>query len=164
MIDTLLQDTNFWVLISFVLFVALVFKAMKSAILSKLDGRIAQVRADIDTAQTLRAEAADLLAQYQEKQRDAQGEAETIIAAAQRRAVEIQQNAETELHQIIARKESQLSERLQRMEESAKAEIRSYAAELAVKATTEIIASRMDEAHNARLVDQAIRNLPANVN
>lgn len=162
--EQLLHDTNFWVLISFTLFVVLVFKAAKTAILGKLDGRIAQIRTDIETAENLRVEAQELLAQYQRKQRDAQNEAETIIANARNHATEIRKTAEAELNEMIDRKEKQLADRLKRMEDSAKAEIRAYASELAVKATAEIIANRLDDAGNARLVDQAIKTLPSNMN
>ena len=162
--EQLLHDTNFWVLISFTLFVVLVFKSAKTAILGKLDGRIAQIRTDIATAENLRVEAQDLLAQYQRKQRDAQNEAEAIIANARNHAAEIRKTAETDLHEMIDRKEKQLTDRLKRMEDSAKAEIRAYASELAVKATAEIIANRLDDAGNARLVDQAIKTLPSNMN
>ncbi|AGH97963.1 F0F1 ATP synthase subunit B family protein [Micavibrio aeruginosavorus] len=162
--EQLLHDTNFWVLISFTLFVVLVFKSAKTAILGKLDGRIAQIRTDIETAENLRVEAQELLAQYQRKQRDAQNEAEAIIANARNHAAEIRKTAETDLHEMIDRKEKQLTDRLKRMEDSAKAEIRAYASELAVKATAEIIANRLDDAGNARLVDQAIKTLPSNMN
>lgn len=162
--EQLLHDTNFWVLISFTLFVVLVFKSAKTAIIGKLDGRIAQIRTDIETAENLRVEAQELLAQYQRKQRDAQNEAEAIIANARNHAAEIRKTAETDLHEMIDRKEKQLTDRLKRMEDSAKAEIRAYASELAVKATAEIIANRLDDAGNARLVDQAIKTLPSNMN
>lgn len=162
--EQLLHDTNFWVLISFTLFVVLVFKSAKTAIIGKLDGRIAQIRTDIETAENLRVEAQELLAQYQRKQRDAQNEAEAIIANARNHAAEIHKTAETDLHEMIDRKEKQLTDRLKRMEDSAKAEIRAYASELAVKATAEIIANRLDDAGNARLVDQAIKTLPSNMN
>lgn len=164
MLESLLHDTNFWVLISFTLFVALVFKAAKAAILSKLDGRIETIRSEITTAESLRVEAQELLAQYQRKQRDAQAEAENIIANARSHAAEIRKSAETDLNEMIDRKERQLADRLKRMEENAMTEIRAYASDLAVKATAEIIAERMSENDNARLIDQAIKSLPSNMN
>ena len=45
------------------------------------------------------------------------------------------------------------------MEQNAVQEIRAYAAELAVKATTEIIAKQMDKKTNENLIDQSIKNI-----
>jgi F-type H+-transporting ATPase subunit b len=64
---------------------------------------------------------------------------------------------------MMARKEVQLAERLKRMEEAAKAEIQAYAAELAVKATAEIIASHLDAATNSLLIDATIKSVPENL-
>lgn len=153
----LLQDAHVWVLISFLLFAAVAFRFGASKFTSMLDGKIEAIRDDIKTAENLRIEAQELLAQYQRKQRDAAKEADQIVSSARKAAEMIRKEADTELQETMARKEAQLSERLARMEESAKAEIQTYAAELAVKATREIIASRLDQAANDRLVDQSIK-------
>lgn len=152
------EATN-WVLISFVLFAVGFWKFGLKLLIGKLDGRIDEIRKEIETAESLRVEAQELLAQYQRKQRDAAHEAESILAAAQKHAAEIQRQAESELNEMVARKESQLKDRLKRMEEVALQEIKSYAAELSVKATAEIIAKQMDQATNDRLIDQSIKSI-----
>lgn len=161
MLIELLQDTNVWVLLSFVLFVALVWKAGKKAVLSKLDARIESVRRDIETAESLRVEAQELLAQFQRKQREAAKEAESIVAHARLQAEEVRRTMEKDLDEAASRREQMLRDRLRRMEENAIADIRNYASELAVKATAEIIAANMDEKVNARLVDESIKNITA---
>ncbi len=153
------QDTHSWVLISFLLFAVGAFRFGKAKFLAKLDSRISVIREEIQTAESLRVEAQELLAQYQRKQRDAVKEAEQIVANARVAADAIHKEAEKNLQDMMARKEEQLAQRLKRMEDSTKAEIQAYAAELAVKATTEIITSRLDQAANDRLIDQSIKSL-----
>ena len=155
----LLNDTNIWVLISFTLFAVLIYRLGKDKVIGMLDGKIERIRDEIKTAESLRIEAQELLAQYQRKQRDAAQEAEQIVTAARAAADIIRKDAETELNALIARKETQLAERLKRMEDSARAEMQAYAAELAVKATAEIIASRLDAAANDRLIDASIKSV-----
>lgn len=156
-----LQEATNWVLISFVIFAIGFWKFGLKLLLGKLDSRIAEIRKEIETAESLRIEAQELLAQYQRKQRDAAREAETIIESAQKHAAEIQKQAESELNEMVARKESQLKDRLKRMEDVAIQDIKAYAAELSVKATAEIIAKQMDQATNDRLVDQSIKTIAA---
>lgn len=160
MMHFLSEATN-WVLISFVLFAIGFWKFGLSALMGKLDRRIEEIRKEIETAESLRIESQELLAQYQRKQRDAAHEAEVIIASAQKHAAEIQKQAELELNEMVARKEVQLKERLKRMEDVALQDIKAYAAELSVKATAEIISKQMDQATNDRLVEQSIRNIGA---
>lgn len=154
-------DTHTWVLISFLLFAVMAFRFGKNKFLAKLDNRIDFIRDEIRTAESLRIEAQELLAQYQRKQRDAAKEAEDIVTAAKSAAALIRNETEKDLQDLLERKETQLAERLQRMEESAKAEIQAYAAELAVKATAEIIHSKLDQAANDRLIDASIKAVSA---
>lgn len=155
------NDATNWVLISFVIFAIGFWKFGLKLLMGKLDGRIAEIRKEIETAESLRVEAQELLAQYQRKQRDAAREADTIVAAAQKHAAEIQKQAESELNEMVARKEAQLHDRLKRMEEVALNDIKAYAAELSVKATAEIIAKQMDQATNDRLIEQSIKSIAA---
>ena len=159
----LFEDTGFWVFLSFVLFAAVAYRLGGSRFMSKLDRRIEKIRDEISTAESLRVEAQELLAQYQRRQRDASTEAESIIASAKKAAEMIRKEAEEDLNTIVARKEANLAERLKRMEDAAKAEIRAYAAELAVKATEEIITSTLDQAANDRLVDASIKSIAGQV-
>lgn len=154
------ESTN-WVLISFVIFAIGFWKFGLKLLLGKLDGRIEDIRKEIETAESLRVEAQELLAQYQRKQRDAAREAESIVAAAEEHAAEIQKQAEADLDEMAARKEAQLKDRLRRMEEVAMQDIKAYAAELSVMATAEIIAKQMDQATNDRLIDQSIKSIAA---
>lgn len=155
------QNATNWVLISFVIFAIGFWKFGLKLLLGKLDRRIEDIRKEIETADSLRIEAQELLAQYQRKQRDAAREADVIIESAQKHAAEIQKQAESDLNEMVARKEAQLKDRLKRMEEVALQDIKAYAAELSVKATAEIIAKQMDQATNDRLVDQSIKAIAA---
>ena len=62
-----LQDTNVWVLLSFILFMALAYYKGKDIILGGLDAKIETIRQEIVTAENMRVEAQELLAQYQRK-------------------------------------------------------------------------------------------------
>lgn len=155
----LFQDTGIWVLISFLVFCAVMWRFAKDKFCALLDGRIETIRKEIDAAESLRVEAQELLAQYQRKQRDAAKEAEQIIETARAHAEEARKEAEKDLEKTMARREQQLQERLNRMQEKATQDIQAYAAQIAVQATREIIAEKMDDKNSARLIEQSIRNI-----
>ena len=159
MMELLATDATFWLLISFVIFCVICWKMGKDAVLNILDSRIDAIRQEIETAESLRVEAQELLAQYQRKQRDAEKEATGIIETAEAHAKEIKKKAEADLKETMERREAQLKSRLERMEHSAIAEIQKYAADLAIKATTEIIAEHLDKKSNEKLVSDAIKDV-----
>jgi F-type H+-transporting ATPase subunit b len=153
------HDPHNWVALSFVVFVIIAWALGRKPVAAKLDSRIEKIRKDLTIAEGLRNEAQALLDEYRMKQQQASADAKAIVENARRHAGEIQRTAEADMEEAAKRREAQLQDRLKRMEENAANEIRAYAAELAVKATAELIAAHMDEKTNARLVDDSIKTL-----
>lgn len=152
-----LLDTHIWYVFSFAVFASIIWKYGKPAMISYIDNRIVAIREEIETAESLRTEAHELLAQYQRKHRDAVQEADAIIKNATGHAKEIQAKAEADIEEVIARREKQLEERITRMESAAIEEIKTHTANLAIEATAEIIADKLDKKANQALVDQSIQ-------
>lgn len=162
--EDLLHNTTVWVAISFATFILLVIKLTGKKITGALDAKIASIRAEIDTAEKLRAEAQALLADFQAKQQDAQAEANRIVAAAKASARQIQESAEADLEEAMSRREAQLMDRLKRVEEKALADIQNHAAALALQATREIVQKSMDEKTANSLIDQAVASVAKHLN
>ena len=164
MLDLLAHDTGLWVAISFALFAFLAYKMGRKSVIDGLDGRINEIKTEIETAERLRVEAQELLAQYQRKQRDAKKEAKEMLKNAESQAKQMTMVAETDLAELMERREYQLTERLRRLEENAIAEIQNHAADLAVAATTEMIVRTLDEKTNAKLNEDTIKSLSKHLN
>lgn len=158
------SGTSLWVALSFVLFAVFAFKMGRKSVLGGLDARIDEVKSEIDNAERLRVEAQELLAQYQRKQRDTEKEAGDMVKRAKEQAKLLRKTAETDLSELMDRREVQLTERLRRLEESAIAEIQNHAADLAVAATTEMIIQTLDEKTNAALNEDSIKSLSKHLN
>lgn len=164
MLEILFHNTTVWVAISFVLLVALLVKTAGSKINAVLDDKIALIKAEIETAERLKAEAQALLADFQEKQRDAEKTAAEIIEAARKSAEGVHKMAEADLAESMERREAQLADRLKRIEEKAIADIQDHAADLAMQATREIVVKTLDEKTSGKLVDQAISSVAKYLN
>jgi len=150
------SDTHNWVLISFLLFVALAYKMGRGSVTSALDSHIETARKDVEEAENLRVEAQELLSEYQRMKRETASDAEEVIKTAEEHAQKIREKASKELDAELARREEQLKERLSLMESQAIEEMRAYAADLAIKATREIIIDNIDSKKAKSLNDQAI--------
>lgn len=159
----LLQDTHFWVLLATILFVILAFVKGKGPILSLLDGRTAKIKNDLDEAARLRAEAETLLADAQRKHRDAVQTAQKIVDGAKETADRLHKDAERKLDESLKRREAQLTDRIARAEAAAVQEIRTQAADLAARAAEKLLQDNLPKT-GAKLVDDAIRELPGRLN
>jgi len=155
-----ISGSTFWVLIAFVLFVALIVWKARAAIVGALDTRADTIRMEIDEAQKLREEAQALLSDYQRKQRDAQQEAEDMLRAAEAEVGRLRERAEAELGASLKRREQQALDRIAQAEATAQSEVRNMAVDLAVSATRQLLENKIGDKEAAHLVDKAIRELP----
>lgn len=152
-----LGNTNFVVLLAFILFVGvLVYYKVPGLIGGLLDRRAAQIRADLDEARALREEAQALLASYERKSREVRDQAERIVARAREDARAAADLAKEELQRSIARRVADAEEQIRAAEVAALRELRDRAVVVAVAAAGDVIARQMTEAGAAALIDAAI--------
>lgn len=158
--SAMLHDPAFWTAVAFVIFVALVFKPAKKALLGALDNRIDQIRTEVEEAQKLREEAQALLASYQRKQREASQEAEEIVRKAREEAELHRKETEKSMEEMLKRQEALAVDKIAQAETAAVQEVRDIAVELAIAATRKILAEKVTGDLSDKLVEKAIDELP----
>jgi F-type H+-transporting ATPase subunit b len=155
-----LHTAEFWVFIAFLILVAAVGKKMCAALFSGLDARADRIRAQLREAEKLREDAQSLLADYQRKQRAAAQESEAIVAQAKNEAQRMREQAHADLEQALKRREQQALQKIAQAEAEALDEVRKQAVDLALAASARLMADNLDDDRAARLVDDAIKDLP----
>lgn len=157
----MLESPTFWVAVSFLILVGLIAKPAGKAIIKALDDRTERIRATLDDATKLREEAQHLLADYQRKQRDAAKEIDDLIASAQAEAKNLAAEAAVKMEEALRRREQLARDKIAQAEAEALQQVRDTAIDLAIAATRRLMAERLDEQAAARLVDDAIAEIPA---
>jgi F-type H+-transporting ATPase subunit b len=156
----MLATPEFWVLVSFVLFVGLlVYLKVPDRLATALDERAARISKELDEARQLREEAQALLAEYERKRRDAEKEAEAIIIQAREEAEAFAAETRHKLTETVERRGRLAEEKIAQAEAQAVKEVRAAAAELAIAAATRMIAEQVQGAKADQLVDSSIAAL-----
>jgi F-type H+-transporting ATPase subunit b len=150
-----------WIILSTVIFVALIYKPAAKAITSGLDSRRARIVQTLDEAQKLRQEAEALLAETKKRHDSAGKEASDMILAAQEEAERLRKAAEDDLRRHIDRREKQATDRIAQAEAAALADIRNHAVDLALAASREVLAQRLAGEAADELADQVIASIPS---
>ena len=159
-----MNTPEFWVLLAFVIFVALLWKKIAGAFVGVLDARTDKIRQELDEAQRLREEAQSLLASYQRRQRDAQKEAEEIIAHAREEAERLRRQAAADLEASLKRRETQAIDRIAQAEAAAMQEVRTLTVDLAIAASRKLLSENLPQSQQDALVAQAVAELPRHLN
>jgi F-type H+-transporting ATPase subunit b len=152
-----LSNTNFIVLVSFLIFVGVLLKfGVPGMLTGMLDSRAAQIKAELDEARALREEAKTLLASYERKKKDVQEQADRIVANARDEALRAAAEAKEDLKRSIARRLAAAEDRITSAEKAAVREVRERAVQVAVSAAGEILARQSTADSAAASIDAAI--------
>jgi F-type H+-transporting ATPase subunit b len=157
---TTIQTPEFWVAAGFLLLIALIAKPAWKGITGSLDSRSEKIKATLDEAASLREEVQHLLADYQRKQRDVAREVDEILANASAEAEHFSKEASEELAEALKRREDLAMEKIAQAEAEAMQAVRESAIDLAISATQRVLKDQLNEAAAAKLIDNAIAELP----
>jgi F-type H+-transporting ATPase subunit b len=148
-----------WTLIVFAISLYVLKKLVFPRIQEALDKRQRAIDESIDSAEHLREEADQLLAEYRERLADARVQAEEILARA-RKAAEASEAA------ALADGKAQREEMLEQTKREIQAEtrraiqdIRNEVADLTILATEKVTRKSLDEDDQRRLVEEALSEL-----
>jgi F-type H+-transporting ATPase subunit b len=157
-----LHNTNFIVLLAFILFVGiLIYAKVPGKLTAMLDARAIEIKADLDEAKALREEAQTILASYERKQKDVQAQADRIVASAREEAMAAAAQAKEDLKLSIARRLAAAEDRIASAEAGALREVRERAVSVAVAVAGDLLAKQMNPEGSAALIDAAIAEVDA---
>lgn len=156
---------EFWVLVGFLAFVAILFYAKAPAIVAKsLDERSNAIRQELDEARRLREEAQQLLADYQRKSREAADEAKDIVGQARQDAEKLAAETRKSLADLLERQTRLAEDKIRRAENQALSEVRTSAVDAALAAAEQLIKTKVQGAAGEALIADSIRDLKGKLN
>jgi F-type H+-transporting ATPase subunit b len=154
------QDAHFWIFIALVVLLAVLWRAkVHHLAVGALDDAGAKVRAQLDEAQRLRDEAAQLLADIHARREASEKAAADLLQTAREDAERLRAEAAENLAENIARREALAERKIAIAEAQAAAEVKAAAADMAAQTAEAILAARIAAAKSDPLVDAGLEGL-----
>jgi F-type H+-transporting ATPase subunit b len=161
----MLMETETWVAIGFVLFIALLaYLGVHKSIIQALDHRADKIKAELDDAKRLKDEAMTLLAEYQKKRQEAETEAQAIVAEAKVEAERMAIDAKAKAEEFVARRTKMAEQKIAQAEAQAIADVRGAATEAAVAAAGRILAVEAKGEVAANLIARGVEDVRKKLN
>ena len=156
------QHAESWVLVSFILFVALlVYLKVPKILMRLLDEHSFKVKSQLDEARKLRDDAAAMLADYKHKQADAEKQAADILENAKAEAVQLAEASRQKMVETLDRLTKQAMQKISQAEASATKDVRARATDLAIAAAGNVMAAQKG---NAKLIAESIAAVKSKTN
>jgi F-type H+-transporting ATPase subunit b len=152
------SDPTFYAFLAFIAFFAiLAYFGVHKTIAKTLDDRADAIKSELEEAKRLREEAQEMLASFQRKQREAEAEADAIIAQAKSEAKALKAEARKDMAERLERRTAMAEQRIAQAEAQAAAEVKAAAAELAVQAAEQILKTQLKKTDLNKIVDADIK-------
>lgn len=142
-----------------VLLAILVWKGVPAMLGRGIDGKIAEIKAQLEEARSLRAEAEALRHSYAERIANAEKDAAAMVEHARQEAEAIVAKAKVDTAEVIARREQMAQDKISAAERAAVIGLQNQAAEAAANAARTLISVHHSADADKALVDQAIAGI-----
>ena len=157
-----LQNTDFVVLVAFLIFVGfLIYMGVPKMLVAMLDKRAATIKAELDEARALREEAKSVLASYERRQKEVAEQTDRIIASAKDEAMAAAAQAKEDLKLAMERRLAAAEEQIASAEAAAVKQVRERAVSVAIAAAGDLLAKQATAESSAASIDAAIAQVEA---
>ena len=139
-------DATFWVAISFLIFIAVLFYfKVPQKIYELLDESIKKIKKDLDDAEKLKDDAKSILSEYETKISKSKQEISILIKNAQNEAEKNMIKTNEEFHNIFENRKKMAEERIRQMKSQAIKDVKNSSVDIAIQALEKIIKNSIDK-------------------
>ena len=159
------MDNTFWATVALVIFIGVVFYFKVPGMISKaLDERANRIRNELEEARRLREETQQLLAEFQQKRKEAEKDAADIVASAKREADMLLEDAHRKTEEYVVRRTAIAEQKIAQAEQEAVNEVRASAVDIAVEAARKLLAEKVDAKTGAELFKSSLQEVKSKLN
>ena len=126
-------DAAFWVTVSFLIFCGvLIYLKVPQKINSSLTNQINEIKKEIDVAEKIKAEAKNLLSNYENKIDKSKKETKTIINNAKKECEKIILEKTEKFHQLMEDRKKNVEQKIDQMKENALSDIKNISIKISI--------------------------------
>ena len=149
------EDPKFWLLISFITFVVLMYKPFKSMMIGGLDTKIEEIKKSINTSLQSFNDAEKKLEEAQRQTADLDNKIEELLVNAKSQAKSVSKSIVEKTTQVISSKEKNSLERIKQIELSAVQSIKNQTSNELNSLITKYLTSLSDD-QKSKILNQSV--------
>ena len=153
------SDPQFWVAVSFLLFIAAIFNPVRKMLTSNLDSQIKEIKSKIDEAENLRADAQNTLNELKLKQSNVEKEIEILKNNSDAKMKALKELSLKKLSEQIEKKQILANNKIDQLLRDTNNTIKLYIANISIEATTNLLKQNLTKEKKSELIDKSIKDL-----
>ena len=157
-------DATFWVAISFFIFIGvLIYLKVPQKVNTSLNGKINEIKLELNESEILKTEAKKLLSSYESKIDKSKKETRQIIDLAKKESEKNILDKSKKFHEIMEYKKIDLEQKIYQMKEDAIRDIKNISVKISMKAIEHLIVNSIDRSKLEKLYDKNLEQVKSSL-
>tara|TARA_Y200000002_G_scaffold337913_1_gene306939 strand:- start:56 stop:541 length:486 start_codon:yes stop_codon:yes gene_type:complete len=150
------SDPQFWVAISFILFIAVIFNPVRKILTSSLDAQIVDIKNKIDEVENLKNEAQIAFDELKERESKVEQEILDLKLQSKKRIAELQDISISKLTDQIEKRKILAENKIEQLVRDTNNSIKNYISSVAIEATRNILLQNLSKDKKSALIEESI--------
>ena len=150
------SDPQFWVAVSFILFIAAIFNPVRKILTSSLDAQISDIKNKIDEVENLKNEAQKALDELKERETKVEKEIENLKLESEKRIADLKNMSSSKLAVQIEKRKVLAENKIEQIVRDTNNSIKNYISSVAIGATRNILLQNLSKDKKSDLIEKSI--------
>ena len=155
------SDPQFWVAVSFFLFIAAIFNPVRKILKSSLDSQINGIKNKLSEAENLKIEAQNTLSELKNREAEVEKELQKLKLEAELKIKQLQELSTIKLSDQIQKREILAKNKIEQLLRDANLNIKNYISSIAIETCTNILQNNLTVDKKSNLINESIKELDA---
>ena len=153
------SDPQFWVAISFLLFIAAIFNPVRKILTANLDIQIKDIKNKINEAENLKNEAQKTLSELKLRESEVENEINSLRKDSENKILELKNLSSQKLAQQIEKRKILAEEKINQIVRDINFEIKSHITDTSIDACKNLLINKLSEKNKKDFIDSSISQL-----
>lgn len=152
------SDPQFWVAVSFFLFIAAIFNPVRKVLTSNLDTQINEIKSKIDDAEKLKMDAERTLSELKQRQLEVENEINKLKIESNKKIDDLKNLSSKKLSEQIEKKKLLADSKIQQLIRDTNIGIKNYITNVAVETAVTILQQNLSNEKKSELIDKSVND------
>ena len=150
------SDPQFWVAVSFILFIAAIFNPVRKILTSSLDAQINDIKNKLDDVENIKNEAQKALDELKEREAKVEKEIQNLKLESEKRIVAFKDTSASKLTDQIEKRKILAENKIEQLIRDTNNSIKNYISSVAIEATRNILLQNLSKDKKSDLIEESI--------
>ena len=150
------SDPQFWVAVSFILFIAAIFNPVRKILASSLDAQIKDIKDKIDEVENLKNQAQKALDELKDRETKVEKEIENLNLESEKKIAELKDISNSKLTDQVEKRRILAENKIEQLVRDTNNSIKNYISSVAIEATKNILIQNLNKDKKSALIEESI--------